>query len=144
MRMKILMSVALLAALLLSALPSAMAEKVDGTVSVQSKSFALGIGWSWGDGTLKYKGKTHTFSVDGLSVVDAGYSSMSAVGEVYHLKDINDFNGTYTAAEAGVAVGGGGAGLTMKNQNGVVINLEATQQGVKLTFGPKGMNIKLK
>lgn len=127
----------------LTAVP-ALAEKPSGKVTIESKSFALGVGWSWGDGKLDYKGKSHSFSVDGLSVLDAGYSSMSAVGEVFSLKNLADFSGTYTAVEGGVALGGGEAAMVMKNQNGVVIKLTATQQGVKLTIGPKGLQISLK
>ena len=31
-----------------------------GTVSISSKSVAIGVGVSWGDGTLTYGGKTYT------------------------------------------------------------------------------------
>lgn len=123
---------------------AAQAEKPSGKVTIESKSFAFGIGWSWGDGKLTYKGKTHSFSIDGLSVLDAGYSSMSAVGDVFGLKKLSDFSGTYTAIEGGVAIGGGEAALVMENQNKVRIKLTATQQGVKLTIGPKGLTINLK
>lgn len=123
---------------------AASSEKPSGKVTIESKSFALGVGWSWGDGKLEFKGKSHNFSVDGLSVLDAGYSSMSAVGEVFSLKKIEDFSGTYTAVEGGAALGGGEAAMVMRNQNGVVIKLTATQQGVKLTIGPKGLQISLK
>src|SRR6059036_2682836 len=75
-------------------------------VSVESKSVALGVGVSWGDGNLNYKGKTHTFSVKGLSVLDLGVSKISARGKVYHLNKVEDFSGTYAAAQAGAAVGG--------------------------------------
>jgi len=123
---------------------AAQAEKPSGKVTIESKSFAFGVGWSWGDGKLTYKGKTHPFSIDGLSVLDAGYSSMSAVGEVFNLKSLSDFSGTFTAVEGGVALGGGEAALVMENQNKVRIKLTATQQGVKLTIGPKGLSVKLK
>ena len=43
-----------------------------------------------------------------------------------------------------VAIGGGEAALVMENQNKVRIKLTATQQGVKLTIGPKGLTINLK
>src|SRR5262249_61607664 len=37
-----------------------------GTVSIESKSVALGVGVSWGDGTLTYRGKQQKFSGEGL------------------------------------------------------------------------------
>ena len=77
-----------------------------GTVSIESKSVALGVGVSWGDGTLTFRGKQHKFSVEGLSVVDLGVSRVSAKGEVSDLKKLEDFAGTYAAAGAGAAVPG--------------------------------------
>lgn len=119
-------------------------EKPDGTVSIESKSVALGVGVSWGDGKLHYKGKTHTFSIKGLSVLDLGVSKVSARGKVYHLAKVEDFSGNYAAAEAGAAVGGGMGVITLKNQNGVVMELHSTQSGVKLTAAGEGLDIKLK
>ena len=119
-------------------------EKPDGTVSIESKSVALGVGVSWGDGKLRFKGKTHTFSIKGLSVLDLGIAKVSAQGKVYHLAKVEDFSGNYAAAEAGAAVGGGMAVITLKNQNGVVMELSSTQTGVKLTAAGEGLDIKLK
>ena len=119
-------------------------EKPDGTVSIESKSVALGVGVSWGDGKLRFKGKTHTFSIKGLSVLDLGISKVSAQGKVYHLAKVEDFSGNYAAAEAGAAVGGGMGVITLKNQNGVVMELHSTQSGVKLTAAGEGLDVKLK
>ena len=119
-------------------------EKPSGTVSMESKSVAIGVGVSWGDGKLQYKGKTHTFSVKGLSVIDLGVSKVSARGKVYHLNKVEDFSGTYAAAQAGAAVGGGMSVVALKNENGVVMELSSTQTGVKLTLAGEGIEIKLK
>jgi len=119
-------------------------EKPDGTVSIESKSVALGVGVSWGDGKLRFKGKTHTFSIKGLSVLDLGISKVSAQGKVYHLAKVEDFSGNYAAAEAGAAVGGGMGVITLKNQTGVVMELHSTQSGVKLTAAGEGLDVKLK
>jgi hypothetical protein len=119
-------------------------EKPSGTVSMESKSVALGVGVSWGDGKLHYKGKTYTFSIKGLSVIDLGVSKVSARGKVYHLNRAEDFAGNYAAAEAGAAVGGGMGVVTLKNQNGVVMELSSTQTGVKLTAAGEGLDVKLK
>src|SRR5262249_41284592 len=70
----------------------------DATVEFSGGSVAAGIGWTWGSGTLTYKGIKHPFSVSGLSVgLSAGAASMTASGSVYNLKRIEDFNGNYTA-----------------------------------------------
>jgi len=115
-----------------------------GKVTIQSKSVAVGIGVSWGDGVLEFRGKKYPFSVEGLSVVDLGVAKVSARGDVKNLKKVEDFEGNYTAAGAGGAAGGGAAVAALKNQNGVEMSLTATTQGVKLTLAGAGVSIKLK
>jgi hypothetical protein len=115
-----------------------------GKVSIQSKSIAVGVGVTWGDGKLSFKGKDYPFSIDGLTLVDFGISKASAAGEVYDLTDVAKFPGTYAAAEAGFALAGGVGGVVLRNQDGVVIHLRSTSKGAKLQLGPSGMTIKLK
>jgi hypothetical protein len=117
---------------------------VSGTISIESTSIAAGIGIQWGNGVLTLPdGSEHSFSVTGLTVVDLGISSVSASGIVYNMDDLSEFSGNYVAAAAGAALGGGGTVSRLRNQNGVVIDLSATQQGVQLTLAPGGMSIEL-
>jgi hypothetical protein len=115
-----------------------------GRVSISSKAVAIGVGVTWGDGTLNYGGKTYTFSVTGLSVVDLGISSITSAGEVFNLNSTSDFSGNYAAGEAGIAIAGGPSDVIMKNEHGVVLRLHGTQQGVRFTLAPQGVAIKLK
>ena len=115
-----------------------------GKVTLESKSVAVGVGVSWGDGVLEYQGKKYPFTVTGLSVVDLGVSKVSARGEVKNLKKAEDFNGNFVAAGAGAAVGGGAAAAALKNQNGVEMTLTATTTGVKFALGGGGVEVKLK
>ncbi len=130
------------AALSLSCFGPALAQDAgDPTVTIESTSIALGIGVTWGDGVLTYEGQSYKFSVNGLSVVDLGVTSVSAAGTVHHLLRLEDFAGNYVAAQAGAAVGGGVSGTAMRNQNGVIINLNATQTGARLTLAAEGVQI---
>jgi len=115
-----------------------------GKVTLESKSVAIGIGVSWGDGVLEYQGKKYPFTVNGLSVLDLGISKVTARGDVAKLKKVEDFSGNYVAAGAGVTVGGGASAFALKNQNGVEMTLTATTQGVKLALAAAGVDIKLK
>ena len=115
-----------------------------GTIKLTSKSVAVGIGVTWGDGTLTFGGKPYAFSVEGLSVVDLGVSDVTTTGEVFDLKNLADFNGTYASAEIGAAVVKGENDTIMKNEKGVVLRLHGTQKGARLTLGPGGVKIKLK
>ena len=122
---------------------TALAKAPDATLQLREGSIAAGIGFSWGGGTLTYRGKRYPVKVDGLSVGSVGISRATASGSVYNLKSLNDFNGTYTAVGAGAAVAGGGSIATMQNQNGVRINLRATTQGVKFTLGAAGVSLQI-
>jgi len=121
-------------------LPSAM-------IRVSAKSVALGVGYSWGDGTLQYQGKEYPFSVTGLSLVNIGVSGLTAVGKVYDMNRIADFGGNYAGSAATFAVAGGASNITIRNANGVVIVLsgdQAKQSGTQFSLGAGGLNIKLK
>jgi hypothetical protein len=115
-----------------------------GTVTIESKAIAAGVGITWGDGTLKFKDKEYKFTVRGLDAGALGFAQISATGDVYNMNDVSDFAGDYAAAQAGGAIIKGPAGLLMRNTKGVVINLKAVQTGVQLTLGAKGLNIVMK
>jgi len=114
-----------------------------GKIALESRSISAGIGVSWGDGTLSLKGKDYKFSIQGLTLVDFGFSKASAVGDVYNLTDASKLEGTYVAGEAGFALAGGMGGMSLRNQNGVILHLRSVTQGAKLQLGPSGMTIKL-
>jgi hypothetical protein len=122
------------------------AEKAtpSGKVSLESTSIAAGIGVSWGDGKLSFKGKDYPFSVEGLSLVDWGISKANATGDVYNLTDASKFAGTYVAAEAGLTLAGGMGGMVLRNANGVVLHLRSVSQGAQLQLGTSGLIIKMK
>jgi len=117
--------------------------KPDATITLTAKAVGAGAGYSWGDGKLHYKGKTYNITVDGLTIGTVGANEIQATGEVYDMKSVEDFVGTYAAAVAGATIGGGGGGTTMKNQNGVVISMSATTRGVSLTLGASGVKFAL-
>jgi hypothetical protein len=122
---------------------AAKAEKPDGTISIRATSAAAGVGASWGSGTLNYKGKTHPFRVRGLQAGDVGVATIDALGDVYHLKDLSDFDGTYVAAGAAAAAGPGGGASIMRNDRGVVVELRSKSEGVQLKAGVDGLRMEL-
>jgi hypothetical protein len=132
--------------LLLSAAPGWAQKPLPpvGEVSIELTGVAVGVGLSWGHGVLSFRGKSYPFRIEGLSVGDVGYARVSARGKVYNLKIAHDLSGTYGALGAGVALAGGVAGLTMRNERGVIMDLSATQEGIKLNIGPQGLTIKMR
>jgi len=123
---------------------SGEARKPSARVTMESRSIAAGVGVTWGDGKLTFNGKDYPFTINGLSVVDWGISRASAAGDVYNLTDVSKFAGTYVAAEAGFTLAGGAGGITMRNSEGVIINLRSTSRGASLTLGPAGLTITMK
>jgi hypothetical protein len=120
------------------------AGQADATIRLSGGSVAAGIGWSWGSGTLTYKGKDHPISVKGLSLGKVGITKATASGEVYHLKSLKDFNGNYTAVGAGITLAGGRSAIDMTNQNGVRVRVISTNRGADITLGGAGVELRLK
>jgi hypothetical protein len=118
-------------------------ETPSATLRIESKSVAVGIGFQWGNGTLRYRGRNYPFKMDGLAVNAVGVSSTDAIGYVYNLHRVSDFEGTYAAIEAAGTVGGGKGVTSLKNGNGVRITLHSTSQGVELKAAPEGVKFTL-
>ena len=124
---------------------AAIEEKTpSGTVAIQSTSVGVGVGISWGDGYLNFKGKDYHFSMSGFSLLDFGISKVSAKGEVYDLNKVSDLSGNYVGVKVALSLGGGVGGVRLQNQNGVILRMDFTQKGIKLALGPKGVTLKLK
>jgi hypothetical protein len=115
-----------------------------GAITATATSVAAGLGWTWGSGTLTLlDGSQHRFKVNGLDVVAVGIKQATAVGSVYHLKNLKDFEGKYVTAAAGITVAGGAGAATMQNDKGVVINLTGTSQGADLRLAVSGVDVQL-
>jgi hypothetical protein len=126
---------------------AAKQETPDATLQLSGGSFAVGIGFSWGKGTLTYKGKDYPVSVNGLSLGKVGITGASAYGEVQNLKKLQDFNGHYHAGGAGrrgVTLASGQKATAMTNQAGVTVLLSSTQRGVDVNLSGGGVDMKLK
>jgi hypothetical protein len=143
-RNKLIVMLIVLMACGLTAVRLATAQDIpDGTIQLSGGSVALGIGFSWGQGTLFFDGKEYPFAVNGLSILQVGASGYTATGAVFNLKKVNDFQGVYTAISAGVAVAGGVSGTAMRNSNGVEIRIASNHAGLNFSLGPKGVTIAL-
>ncbi|MCG6941492.1 MAG: EipA family protein [Thiohalocapsa sp.] len=121
------------------------AKQPVGTVTIAEEQIGLIVGGSEGGGTLVFKGKEYPFTLKGLSAgLNVGASTMSATGNVYDLKDVSQFPGTYTKLDASVALGGGMGGLRLQNQNGVIMTLHSRTAGLDLNLGTvSGVTVKM-
>jgi hypothetical protein len=119
------------------------ADKPSATISFSGGDVGFIAGVNWGGGTLHYHGKSIPLKVSGLSVGEIGIKKFQASGNVFHLKKVEDIEGTYAAIAGAATVGAGAGGIEMKNGNGVLIRATSTSVGAHLKAGPSGMTIKL-
>lgn len=122
---------------------SSTADMPSATIELSGGAVAAGIGFQWGHGDVVFQGQKHRFSVSGLSIVDVGASSYTASGLVYNLHDINDLNGNFVQASAGMTIAGGGSADYLRNEKGVVIKLLESQKGLRFNLSASGMKVQL-
>ena len=129
-------------ALSISAGGIAAAKTPDAQITIDETQFGFIIGGSVGDGVLNMNGKKHFFKIGGLGVgANIGISKMSASGDVYDLKKIEDFPGNYGRVGGSVAAGVGMGGMTLRNEQGVTLQLKGTTEGLQFDISASGVNI---
>src|SRR5258708_39530214 len=108
-------------------------------------SVAIGIGYSWGHGTLYYSKdqKQYKFKLSGVSVADVGAAGITAEGEVYNLASPEDLSGNYSAVTAGLTIIEGGSVAYLENEEGVVIKLHSQTGGLRFNLSTNGTHITL-
>src|SRR3984885_3498238 len=128
-----------------SAPPVAEGAIPSGYVWLSGGVIAVGIGYSWGHGTLYYSKdqKEYKFKISGVSVADVGGAGITAEGEVYNLTSPADLGGDYSAVTAGVTIIEGGSVAYLKNDKGVVIKLHSQTGGVRFNLSANGMHVTL-
>jgi len=117
----------------------------DATIEIKQWKVGFIVGVSGGGGTLTYKGKSYPLSIEGLRVgATIGAATADLVGDVHNLKNLKDIEGTYSAAQAAIAVGGGAKTWTLENQNKVTLKLKGKQVGIEVALDVGGMELKMK
>src|SRR6202162_2578510 len=125
--------------------PFATGAIPSGYVWYSGGSVAVGIGYTWGHGTL-YNSKDQKqspFRLSGVSVADVGAAGINAEGEVYNLTSPADLAGNYSAVTAGITIIEGGSVAYLKNEKGVVIKLHSQTGGLRFNLSANGMHITL-
>jgi len=105
------------------------APKPDGKVRMITTSISPNMGVTWADGQLSYNNQDYKFRVEAKTYTESQVLTNLAgqqivfQGNVYNLKNVDDFAGTYThiKPEAVKAMGGTGRNPAFHNEKGVVI-----------------------
>lgn len=125
------------------AIARSMPEKPVGAISFEAHSADIGVGYTWGNGKLRYKGKTYRFKIKGGNVSALGYSSLKAHGEVYNLKHLHDFDGGYGAVTAEATLSKGVGGALLENSNHVRLKIKTEATGARLAAGLQGIHFTI-
>jgi hypothetical protein len=117
----------------------------DGTVEMQEVQAAYIGSGSAGAGTLYFRGAEYPFDVGGVGVGGIGLSTVEARGEVYNLRELGQFPGTYGQARYGFAMGtASGGDLWLQNESGVIMHLKAKREGLMLSLGGDAVVISMR
>jgi hypothetical protein len=128
--------------LTLAASQTSFADSGHVRFKVAKAGFIVGVGG--GSGVLTFKGKHYRLQVGGISAGTIGVASTELSGTAYHLRRAADIVGTYTAASGSVAVAGGAKVATLRNTNGVVLQLHGRQVGFEASLALSGMTISFR
>lgn len=115
-----------------------------GTVTINEYELAFIFNGQMGGGKLNFKGNTYDFKLGGLGIGGIGASHLQASGEVYNMNNVWQFPGTYLQGSLGYSATNQGKGdLWLQNENGVVLHLKSSQQGLGLTTGADGVVVNM-
>ena len=91
----------------------------------------------WGDGVLTLNnGEQRRFHMVGAKALETGVAANDFVGEVYNLKNVEDFEGTYYGASKNINLGTYGEGEgSANNAHCVIVKFRMTGTGLKVS-GP--------
>ena len=105
------------------------------TGSVTTVGFLVSV--RWGEGVLTLNnGDQRTFHMIGAKALETGAAANDFEGEVYNLKNVDDFEGTYYGASTNINLGplGTGEGIA-NNARCVIVKFRLTGTGLKIS-GP--------
>jgi hypothetical protein len=78
-------------------------------------------------------GDEKSFDIIGAKALETGASAADFTGEVYNLKNLADFDGTYYGASAKITVIAGDGEGVFNNANCVIVKLKASGKGLQLS-----------
>ena len=112
-----------------------------GTVTLTE---TVAAGMTGGRGSLTFQGRSYPFTLIGSVVGPGGGAKLDAVGKVYNLNQLSDFEGLYSegTGKAGVDTSKR-ADLWLQNKAGVIMHLTGTSEGVVLSLGRSEVEIRL-
>jgi hypothetical protein len=127
------------------------APKPDGKFRMITTSISPNMGVSWADGQLSYNNQDYKFRVEAKTYTESQVLTNLAgqqivfEGNVYNLKNVGDFAGTYTHLKPEIvkALGGTGRNPAFQNEKGVVLVATRKTMGYDLYVSLVGDTFKV-
>ena len=138
-----LASIALLLVAGCASMTQAPSTPPSATVRIREWSAAYYAQAEAGKGTLYFNGRTHHFTISGGGVGGSGAQKVSATGKVYNLNNLSQFSGTYHGVSRGLTLIEGQMHAKLTNQNGVVMYLAGTTEGLASSLGAQAFEVNL-
>jgi len=133
------------AVLALVTIPHGSANAMTCKVSIDLIKGGFIVGLAGGSGTMTCGDKTYQLQLGGIKAgLVIGGSITKLTGEVRNLNKVQDVEGTYAGAGAGVAVVGGLKGIVVTNGKGVQMALAGPQVGLMADLDLSGTVVRLK
>jgi hypothetical protein len=141
---RVLLTALFISVLSAAAFAQSAPPRPSGSVNIHQVQVAFIGSGTTGGGTLYFRGRAYPFKLGGLGIGGIGISTIDAVGTVYNLYRLEDFNGAYGQAQTGWAIGEQGKGqMWLQNSHGVYLQLHAKRRGLALSLGASGMVVQL-
>src|SRR4051812_18011576 len=119
--------------------------QVAGTVKVTFAKAGLVVGAGGGRGVLTYRGRDYPFRISGVSVgVTIGASAMRLSGRAKNIRNVADFEGSYSAVGGGGALVGGVGVVQLTNGQGVMITLQGPKAGLEFASNISALRISFR
>src|SRR5215467_4658642 len=126
-----------------SSMTQAPSTTPSATVSIHEWSAAYYAQAETGKGTLYYNGGRHHFTISGGGIGGSGAQKVSATGKVYNLNSLSQFSGTYHGIARGLTLINGTMHAKLTNQNGVVMYLAGSTEGLASSLGAQAFEVNL-
>ncbi len=113
------------------------------SVTGEVKSVGFLVGVRWGNGVLTLQnGEQRRFGILGGKVLETGVAKNVFSGEVYNLKDVSHFEGTYFGASQKISIIKSKGEAIVNNSNCVVVRIRAVGSGLQLSApAPGGVEV---
>lgn len=132
---------AVLAIVLMSWSAGAQDGTPDAKVEIQHSQLAIGATFGSGSGKIHFNDEIQAFKISGLGLGGVGITELNTTGSVYNLKKLDDFYGKYNETNMSVAVVKGSTTVSMENDKGVRMEIDAESEGIAFSLSAEGVTI---